>query len=241
LERAHQVGPLPLVCRGQLSTLIALMPERLGPWGELLVVQLPIRLDRTHDLPARSATTCAHARGGIPTVEQHIDLDSSGSQRRQLRQQLLSQRRVLAKAPPLRWGPWSVKTPPRLLAQVESPSVRRGPGPERSADLNMDGPMGVVGARLPRTLGVVLRVFDGFERPGAPVFFAQRVIQADSESPLVTLVGVSPQVCHENVAHRRADSLGRPGTEAPRVRPIRRVGGLDQESRETGHGLMPCC
>jgi hypothetical protein len=78
LARAHQVGPLPLVCSGQRYTLLSLMPERVGPWGELLVVQLPIRLDRTHDRPALSATKFAPAMGGIPTVEQHIDLASSG-------------------------------------------------------------------------------------------------------------------------------------------------------------------
>ena len=240
VARAHQGGPLPLVCSGQLYTLRPLMPERVGPVGELLVVQLPLRRDRTPDLPALSATKFAHALGGIPTVEQPIDLESSGEQRLQLRQPRLSQRRVLAKAPPLRWGPLSVETPPRLLAQVTSPIVRRGPGTARSADLNRYGPLGGGGARLPRTRGVVMMGFDGFEMPGAPVFFAQRVIQAAIESPRVTRVGVSHHVCHEHVAQRRAHLLGRPGTDAPRVRPIRRVGGIDQESRETGHGFMPC-
>jgi hypothetical protein len=230
LERAHQGGPLPLVGSGQRYTLIPLRPERLGPWGELLVVQLPIRLARPHDLPALSATTFAHALGGIPTVEPHIELEGRGSQRLQLRQPLLSPCRLLAKAPPLLWGPLSVETPHRLLAPVESPIVRIGPGTQLETDLNRYGPSGVVRARLPRPRGVVMMVCDGFEMPCAPVLFAQRVIQADLERPMVTLVGVSHQVCHETVAQRRADSLGRPGTDAPRVRPMRRVGGLDQES-----------
>ena len=46
LPRPHQVRPRPLVCSGQLYALIPLMPERLGPLRELLVVQLPIGLDR---------------------------------------------------------------------------------------------------------------------------------------------------------------------------------------------------
>ena len=37
----HQGEPLPLVCSGQLHTLIPLMLERLGPGGELLIVELP--------------------------------------------------------------------------------------------------------------------------------------------------------------------------------------------------------
>jgi hypothetical protein len=231
VERAPQVGPLPLVCSGPRYTLIPLMPERLGPWGELLVVQLPIRLERPHDRPALSATQFAHALGGLPPVAQHSDLEGSGSQRRPLRQHLWSPGRVLANAPPRRWGPWSVATPHRLRAQGASPIGRRGPGPKLSTDLNRYGPMGVGRARLPRPLGVVMMVCDGFARPWAPVCFAQRVIQADSESPLVTLVGVSHHVCHANVAQRRADLLGRPGPEAQRVRPSRRVGGIDQESR----------
>jgi hypothetical protein len=130
LERAHQGGPLPLVCSGQLYTRIPLMPERLGLLGELRVGQLPIRLARPHDIPALSATKFAQAMGGIPTVEQHIDLESRGSPRLPLRQHFLSQRRVLAKAQPLLWGPLSVEMPPRLRAQGESPIVRLGPGTE---------------------------------------------------------------------------------------------------------------
>ena len=94
----------------------------------------------------------------------------------------------------------------------------------------MHGPIGVVGFLLPLTLGVVMMVFDGFEMPCALVFFAQRVIQADIEGPLVTLLGVGHQVGHNKVAHRCAEVLGCPGTDAQRIRPIRGVGGIDQES-----------
>jgi hypothetical protein len=75
---AHQGGPLPLVCSGQLHTLIPLMPERLGPLGALLVVQLPIRRARTPHMPALSATAFTQAIGGLPPVEQPIDLESPG-------------------------------------------------------------------------------------------------------------------------------------------------------------------
>jgi hypothetical protein len=100
LERAHQVGPLPLAHSGQLHALIPLMPERLGPLGELLVALLSIRLDRTHHMPTLSVTTFKQAIDGIPTVEQHIDLDSTRQQLLQLRQHLIGQCRVLAKAQP---------------------------------------------------------------------------------------------------------------------------------------------
>ena len=80
LERPHQVRPLPLVCSGQLDTLIPLMPKRLGPLGEFLVVQLPIGFDRTHDMPALTAAEFEQAIGGIPTVKEHIDLESRGQQ-----------------------------------------------------------------------------------------------------------------------------------------------------------------
>jgi hypothetical protein len=59
LERPHQVRPLSLVCSGQLDALIPLMPERWRPWGEFLVVQLPIRRDGTHHLPALTAAASA--------------------------------------------------------------------------------------------------------------------------------------------------------------------------------------
>ena len=44
LTGPDQIGPLPVVCRGQLSALIPLMPERLGPLRALRVIQLPIGL-----------------------------------------------------------------------------------------------------------------------------------------------------------------------------------------------------
>src|SRR5215471_17821019 len=51
LEWSHQVRALSSVCSGQLHALIPLVSERLGPLGELLVIQLAIRLERTHDMP----------------------------------------------------------------------------------------------------------------------------------------------------------------------------------------------
>jgi hypothetical protein len=80
LARPHQVSPLPLVCSGQLYALLPLMPERLGPLREFLVVQLPIGLDRTHHMPALTAAEFEQAIGGIPTVEEHIDLEARGQQ-----------------------------------------------------------------------------------------------------------------------------------------------------------------
>jgi len=80
-ERPHEVGPLPLVCSGQLDTLIPLMPERLGPLRELLVVQLPIGLDCTDHMPALTAAEFQYAIGRIPTVEEHIHLESRGQPR----------------------------------------------------------------------------------------------------------------------------------------------------------------
>jgi hypothetical protein len=80
LERPHQVRPLSLVCSGQLHALIPLMPERLGPVGELLVIQLAIGLDRTYDMPVLTAAEFEQAIGGIPTVEEHVDLEARGQQ-----------------------------------------------------------------------------------------------------------------------------------------------------------------
>jgi hypothetical protein len=67
---------LPLVCSGQRHALIPLMPERLGPLREFLVIQLPIRLDRTHHVPALPTTAFQQAIGGVPTVKEHIDLEA---------------------------------------------------------------------------------------------------------------------------------------------------------------------
>ena len=80
LEWSHQGRALSSVCSGQLHTLIPLMPERLGPLGELLVIELPIGLDRTHDMPSLTAAEFEQAIGGIPTVKEHIDLESRGQQ-----------------------------------------------------------------------------------------------------------------------------------------------------------------
>ena len=104
----------------------------------------------------------------------------------------------------------------------------------------MHGPIGVVGFLFALALGVVMMVFDGFEMPRALVFFAQRVIQAHIEGPLVALVGVGHQVRHDKVAERGPEVLGRPGTDAQRVRPIRGVGSIDNASIETGNSFMPC-
>jgi hypothetical protein len=56
------------------------MLERLGPLGELLVVQLPIGFDRTHHMPVLTAAEFEQAIGGIPTIKEHIDLKSRGQQ-----------------------------------------------------------------------------------------------------------------------------------------------------------------
>src|SRR5215470_18157514 len=73
----HQVSAGPLVCSGQLHALIPLMSERLGPLRELLVLQLPVGLDRTNHVPALTAAEFQEAIGSIPTVEEHIDLEPS--------------------------------------------------------------------------------------------------------------------------------------------------------------------
>src|SRR5262245_32129422 len=80
VEGPYQIGPGPLVWSGQLHALIPLMLERLGPLGELLVIQLPLGLDRTHDMPGLTAAEFEQTIGGIPTVEKHIDLKTRGQQ-----------------------------------------------------------------------------------------------------------------------------------------------------------------
>jgi len=70
-----QIGPASLVCSGQLHALIPLMPERLGPWRELLVSQLAVGLDRANHLPALTAAEFQEAIGSIPTVAEHRDLE----------------------------------------------------------------------------------------------------------------------------------------------------------------------
>jgi len=74
-EGPYEIGPESLVCSGQLHALIPLMPERLGPLRELLVIQLPVGLDRTNHVPALTAAEFQYAIGSIPTVEEHIDLE----------------------------------------------------------------------------------------------------------------------------------------------------------------------
>jgi hypothetical protein len=239
LERTHQGGPRPLVGSGQRHALIPLRPERLGPLGALLVIQLPMRLDRTHDIPALPATACAEAIGGIPTVEEHVDLASRGQQLVSLRSHGVGQRRLLAQAQALLRRPWSVETPHRLLAQGEPPIIRRGSGAECQADCHMHGPIGGVGCVFPLPLGVVMMVFDGFEMPCPLVLCAQRVIQAHGEGPMVVLLGIGHQVGQNTVAQRCAEVFGCPGTDTQRVRPMRGVGGIDQASIETGNGFMP--
>src|SRR5215217_2974367 len=71
----HQVSAGSLVCSDQLHALIPLMPERLGPLRELLVIQLPVGLDRTNHVPALTAAEFQEAIGSIPTVEEDIDLE----------------------------------------------------------------------------------------------------------------------------------------------------------------------
>jgi hypothetical protein len=80
LEGPYQIGPGPLVCSGQLHALIPLMLERLGPLGEPLVVELPIGLDRTHDMPTLAAAEFQQTIGGIPTVKEHVHLETRGQQ-----------------------------------------------------------------------------------------------------------------------------------------------------------------
>src|SRR2546425_11757896 len=104
----------------------------------------------------------------------------------------------------------------------------------------MYGPIGVVGLLFAWALRVIMMVFAGFEMPVALVFFAQRVIQAHIEGPLVALVGIGLQVGHDKVTDRRPEVLGCPGTDAQCVRPIGGVGGIDNEAIDPGNGFMPC-
>ena len=78
LALPYEVRALPLVWSGQLHALIPLMPERLGPLGALLVIQLPMRLEGAHHMPVRPATACQPAIGSVPTVKEHIDLEARG-------------------------------------------------------------------------------------------------------------------------------------------------------------------
>lgn len=103
----------------------------------------------------------------------------------------------------------------------------------------MHGSIGIGGFLFPLALGVVMMVFDGFEMPGALVFFVQRVIQAYIEGPRVAVLSVGHQVCHDKVAERRSEVFGCPGADAQRVRSIRGVWGIDNESIDTGKGFMP--
>src|SRR5215475_9732409 len=78
LALPYEVRALPLICSGQLHALIPLMPERLGPLGEFLVIQLPIRLEGTHNMPLLPTTEFQQAIGGVPTIKEHIDLEARG-------------------------------------------------------------------------------------------------------------------------------------------------------------------
>ena len=71
----HQISAGPFVCSGQLHTLIPLMPERVGPLREFLVIELPVGLDRTNHVSALTTAAFQDAIGSIPTVEEHIDLE----------------------------------------------------------------------------------------------------------------------------------------------------------------------
>jgi hypothetical protein len=80
LALPYEVRALPLVRSGQLDALRPLLPERLGPLGTFLVIQLPMRPDGTHHLPALPAAEFQQAIGGVPTVKEHIDLEARGEQ-----------------------------------------------------------------------------------------------------------------------------------------------------------------
>ena len=115
LERAHQGGPLPPACRGPLHALIPLMPERLGPLRELLVIARAMGLDRTHHLPVPTATEFEQAIGSIPTVKEPIDVEPRRQQPLEFLQHVWGPHRFLAKTQPLFGGALLVETPYGLL------------------------------------------------------------------------------------------------------------------------------
>ena len=78
LEGAHQVRALSAVWSGERHALIPLVSERLGPLGQLLIIQLAIRLERTHDVPPLTVAACEQAMGRLPTVKAHVDLEARG-------------------------------------------------------------------------------------------------------------------------------------------------------------------
>jgi hypothetical protein len=127
LEGAHQVRALSSVGSGQLHALRPLVSERLGPLGELLVVQLPIGRERTPHLPALTAAECEQALGSIPTVKEPVDLETRGQQLLSRRQPLLSQGCFLAKMEAVLRSPFSIETPHGFLAEVEPPIIGIGP------------------------------------------------------------------------------------------------------------------
>jgi hypothetical protein len=104
----------------------------------------------------------------------------------------------------------------------------------------MYGALGVIRFLFALALGVVMMVFDGFEMSGTLVFFAQRIIQAHIESPLVGLVSISHQIRHDKVAERGPQVVGCPGTEAETVGAIGGVRCLNDHAIQTGDRFMPC-
>ena len=116
----------------------------------------------------------------------------------------MSERGFLTKGYPLLRTPIAMETPHGLLAEVEAPSIRIGPCAKCSANFHRHGAIGIGGFLFALALGVVMVVCDGFEMPGALVFFVQRVSETHIEGPMVALAGLSHQVCHEKVTTRSA-------------------------------------
>ena len=127
LERPHQGEPLPGGCRGELDTRLPLMLERLGPGGELRVIERPSGLDRTHARPALTAADWHASIGGIPTVKADRDLEGARQPLLYRCQHIVGETGLLAKAQPLLGGALPGETPHGLRAEIEPPIIGIGP------------------------------------------------------------------------------------------------------------------
>ena len=236
----YQIGPGPLVWSGELHALIPLMLERLGPLGELLVIQLPIGLDRTHHMPVLTAAEFEQAIGEqLPSCRKvHRPANQRATAAVTLRASL---------------GPASFSCESGAAAQGSAldgdaaRSSRGGRAANRTRRTVGQAPGGLPHVRRHwcKKVSFCLDSWCGhggmrpLQDAGTLIFFAQRIIEAHIESPLVGLVSIRRHIRHDKVAQWSPEVFGCPGTEAQRVRPIRGVGGIDAEALEPGNGCMP--
>lgn len=201
----------------QRDLLVGLVLERLVVAVDALFLDLAIGLEGTHYLPFLAQAEIDQFRGGIPGVEEHIDLAVCWQERFQFQQHLPSQVVLAAIGQTIFLRSGAVEMTYFLLPQKQPGVEQKAKGTDLQMQLHVYIPVAPCLAFL-RALAVIVVIIHRLQVFGGFAFLTQTVIQTGQDLRLQPRFGSQFQQCaHHELLARLADQLHRPGAFSKEV------------------------